>query len=122
MSNAYIMTMRRPQEALGLAAPIGKRIGEIGRTAWMALLVCFTIFGVGLYIYQVNSSASKGYTVRDLQGHVERLKETVADLETQSVQLEAMHSLEARVAPLGYVAVDHVGFLDAAKGTYALAR
>jgi len=120
--STYIMTMQRPQEALGLAAPIGKRIGEIGRMAWMFLLVGLTVAGVGLYIYQVNAAATKSYTVRDMEKKVERLKETVADLETQTVNMQAMHSLQARVAPLGFVPVDKMQFLDVTKGTYAMAR
>lgn len=116
------MTMKRPERSLGLPVPLARRLPELGRLSWTALLLMLTVGAIGLYMYQVNRAATKSFTVRQLEKQVESLRDSVVALETQSVQLQAMQSLQERVKPLGYVAVDRMDFLDVAKGSYALAK
>ncbi|MDO8584256.1 MAG: hypothetical protein Q7R83_03710 [bacterium] len=122
MTRAFIMTMKRPEQSLGLPVPLARRLPELGRLSWMAALVVLTVAAVGLYIYQVNHTATKSFAMRQLEKQSETLKNSVASLETQAVQLQAMQNLQERVKPFGYVAVDRMDFLDVAKGSYALAK
>ncbi len=125
MNQAFVMTMKRPHEVLGLRAPVGRKIGDmgkkVGKNAWLALVMCLTVAGAGLYIYQVNASASKGFTVRKLETQRQHLQDEVASLEDQSVKQQAMSTLQEKVKHMGYVPVDWMDFVDIASG-YALAK
>ena len=116
------MTMKHSHQSLGIPMPIGKKLSGLGKSTWMTLAICLTIAAAGLYIYQVNSAATKSYTVRHLQKNVDQLTNDITSLEDQSVQLQSMHNLHARVAPLGYIPVDRVQFIDVSHNSYAMAK
>lgn len=122
MTHAFIMTMKRPERSLGIPMPIGRKIQAVGRMGSLVAMLALTISAVGLYIYQVNRTAEKNYAVRDLEKQSEQLKDTVASLETKAVTMQSLQSLQERVKPLGYVPIDRMQFLDAAKGSYAVAK
>lgn len=122
MNRAFVMTMKRSHETLGLPTPIGRKLSGLGKSTWVTLSICLTIAAAGLYIYQVNSAASKSFTVRDLEKQTERLRNDVMALENQSVKMQAMYSLQERVKPLGYVSIDRMEFLDVSHSSYALAQ
>lgn len=122
MNPAFVMTMKRPHETFRIPCSLGRRMNHLGRNILLGVLACLTIAAVGTYIYQVNSSASKGFVVRDLEKNLEQLQNSVTDLEDQSVRMQAMHALQERVRPLGYVSVDQMEFIDVAHHSYALAK
>jgi len=122
MHQAFAMTMKRPHEAFGLPTSIGRRLGELGKGAWIVAVVGLTVFVAGFYIYQVNADATKGFAVRDLEIKSTQLQDQVAALEQQSAQMQTLHHLVDQVKPLGYVPVDRMDFVDAAQGSYALAK
>ncbi|MBM3205067.1 hypothetical protein FJZ48_03765 [Candidatus Uhrbacteria bacterium] len=122
MNRAFVMTMKRPHETLGLPIPIGRKLAGLGKSTWITLTICLTIAAAGLYIYQVNSAATKSFTVRDLEKQTERLRNDVMALEDQSVKMQALHQLQERVKPLGYVAIDKMEFIDVSHSAYALAE
>ncbi len=84
-------------------------------------MIGFTIFFVGMYLYQVNQAASKSFVLRSLEKDMEQLEVTVADLENASAEMQALANVEERLHDLGYVSVDHMEFVDIPRG-YALAK
>ncbi len=122
MTRTFMMTVDQPQKAFGLCLSWRQRIAEIGKKGWMGLVIAFTVVAVGVYVYQVNTSATKSFAVRDLERKVEQLQNSVVSLETQIVSLQSMKELQARVKSLNYVPVDRIEFVDAARGSYALAK
>jgi cell division protein FtsB len=122
MSRSYAMTMKRPHEALRLPVPVGRKISEAGRMTWGALLIAALVACAGIYMYQINVSASKGFEMRALERKLERLRDTVSALETQASQMQTMKAVEARVKELGYVPVERLEFMDVSRSEYALAR
>ena len=61
---------------------------------------CMLAFGV-LYVGQVNSAATKGYAVRDLQAKNVELRHEGARLEMQIAKLRSLDSVKARESFLG---------------------
>lgn len=110
------MTLKRPHVTLGLPVPFGRKIGEVGKIGWMVFMGVASLFCVGLYIFLVNASATKDYQLRAYEKQLERLKETVSVLESQTAEMQSMHTLEEQVKTLGYVPVDQMEYIDASHG------
>ncbi len=121
MNRSFSMTMKRPQEALQIPLPIGRRLGDFSKGAWFAVMASASVACIGVYMFQVNKAAGKGYELRTLDRKIETLKETVASLEDQSATLRSVHALETRVTGMGYVPVGRMEFIDAVHG-YAMAK
>ncbi len=121
MSRSYAMTMKRPHVTLGLPIPVGRKIGEAGKTGWMVFLGAATFACIVAYIFLVNASATKAYELRGYEKRLERLKETVSVLENQTAEMQSMHALEQQVKSLGYVPVEQIEFIDAPRG-FAMAK
>jgi len=121
MTRTFALSMRRPHETLHLPMPVGRKLSEAGKTAWSLLILGITLGCFGVYIFEVNAAASRGFHLRVLEKRLEALQENVSVLENQSAQTQTLHSLEERVKALGYVPVDHMEFLDSHTG-YAMAK
>ena len=120
MSRSMMLTMKHPQETLGMAVPVGRRIGEAGKASWMAVLVALAMALIGAYLYQINAAATKTYALREREKHLEQLRESVSSLETQAAKGLAMQTLEEQIKTKGFVAVDRVEYLEANRGTVAI--
>lgn len=81
-----------------------------------------SFLAMGLHVFQMNKAATKGYTLRDQEKQLERLKATVAELEDTAAKTQALYAIEERVKNMGYVPVDRMEFLDVSRGSYAVAR
>ncbi|MDP3794192.1 MAG: hypothetical protein Q8R07_05615 [Candidatus Uhrbacteria bacterium] len=121
MTRTFALTMRRPHETLHLPMPVGRKLSEAGKTAWSLLILGATLGCFGVYIFQVNAAASRGFHLRVLEKRLEALQEHVSMLENQAAQAQTLRSLEGKVKALGYVPVDHMEFLNAPTG-YAVAK
>ena len=121
MSRAYAIAMQRPRVELGLPLSAGKKVEAAAKRTWIMLMVVVTAACIGMYLYQVNRAASKGFTLRTLERQLDQLETTVAELENTAATMQSLSVVEARVRGLGYVPVDHMEFVDVPAG-YALAR
>lgn len=121
MSRAYAIAMQRPRVELGLPLSSGKKMEVAAKRTWILLMVVVTAACLGMYLYQVNRAASKGFTLRTLERQLDQLQTTVADLENTAAHMQSLASVEARVAGRGYVPVDRMEFVDVPAG-YAIAR
>jgi hypothetical protein len=122
MTHAFTCTLQRPHETLGLPLSVGRRLSRFRYPAWFSVMMGFVLVCLGLYIYQINAAAAQGFALRNLEKQLDHLRVTVTDLENQSAKLQTLQHLQARMAEAGYVAVDRVEYVEAAKEGYALAR
>jgi TolA-binding protein len=121
MSRAFALTMKRPQETLGIPMSMGRRLSAAGKVSWFSLIVIATCVCMGVYMFQINTAAKQGYTLRALQKRLESLNERVTALDNQTAQMQTIRTVEERIKGLGYVPADHMEFMDPNHG-YALAR
>lgn len=77
----------------------------------VCVLVCVGLVGA-LYIWQVNVSATQGYTMRDLQLEIEALEHENGQLQQQVSSLRSVDSVTTRVQMLGLVKVNDVRYVN----------
>ncbi|KKQ79702.1 MAG: hypothetical protein UT02_C0026G0004 [Parcubacteria group bacterium GW2011_GWC2_38_7] len=76
---------------------------------WVILLSC--VFGsLVLYLAQVNTIASKGFALRDLQRQIATLQLENEKLSVNVVELKSMNELNAKVADLKMVPITTVAY------------
>lgn len=101
---------------------VGRRIEVVAKRSWAILFLLAAVLCMGYQVFLMNSTASKGYTLRTLEKRLEQLRGTVATMENTTAQLQALHTIEAKVQGQGYVQVERMEFVDVGRGSYALAR
>lgn len=121
MSRSYAISLKTPHATLGLPVSKGRQLEVAAKKTWIAAMAALTIFFVGMYLYQVNRAASKSFVLTSLEKQVDELETTVANLENESAEMQALANVEERLHDLGYVAVDRMEFVDVPRG-YALAN
>ncbi len=119
MSRAFAISLKRPHEQLGLPMPIARRLTDIQSSTWIALMVGLIVACVGIYIYQVNVTASKGFELRQLEKKVDHLQDSVSSLNYKVTQLKSIHSLETQIQGMGYVPLTNVHYLKLAPAQVA---
>lgn len=122
MARSHISSIRQPHVALGLTLAPGRRLEKAARNSWIGLFLFLSFLAMGLHVFQMNKAATKGFTLRDQEKQLERLKATVAELEDTAAKTQALYAIEERIKNQGYVSVDRMEFLDVSRGSYAVAR
>ncbi|MFA5021506.1 MAG: hypothetical protein WC508_00280 [Patescibacteria group bacterium] len=72
--------------------------------------VCCIVFFV-TYLIQVNSLATKGYQIKELEKKISDLEQQKADLDLQTLSLQSVGALKDKVGSLGMVAVGKTDYL-----------
>lgn len=121
MSRSFAISLKSPQAALRLPVSEGKKMEIVAKKTWLFLMIGFTVFFIGTYLYQVNRAASKSFVLQGLDRDVKQLQVTVADLENTAAKKQALAHVEERLRDMGYVSVDRMEFVDVPRG-YALAQ
>ena len=121
MSHAFVISMTRPHEALGLRQPVGRRLPQ-GLAGWNLALFAVSLLLVGAYIVQVNSAAAKAYQLRDMQSHVDELRTEATILQNQYVAETSLRAISEKASQLGFVPVDSIQYVNPSAGSYAMAR
>ncbi len=75
------------------------------------LLACVAFIGA-MYIWQVNVSATQGYTIRDLNKEIETIQHENEQLQNKVSSLQSVESVAQRVQMLGLVKVDDVKYIN----------
>lgn len=81
------------------------------RTLNIILVVVVAIFGIS-YLVQINSVATKGYQIEELENKITELKEEQADLELEALSLQSMGTVKEKVDELGLVAIGEADYLQ----------
>jgi len=105
-----------------LPTPVGRKIEIAARRSWAIVFAIGAVACMGYQVFLMNSTASKGYTLRNLEKRLDGLHATVMTLENRAAELQALHTIENRIQGMGYVTVDRMEFVDVTRGSYALAR
>ncbi len=122
MSRAFALSLKRPHEQLGLPMPLARRLADVDRGTWMALVIGSVIACVGVYVYQVNASAGKSFELRQLERQVDRLQDTVSSLDYKVTELQSIHTLQNQIAGMGYIPLSNVHYLDIQAGQIAVRK
>lgn len=72
------------------------------------------------YVFQMNHTATKGFTLRETEKKLEQLRFSVTDLEDQVAQKRALYSIEQKIQGLGYVEADRIEFIVVKRDGVAL--
>ena len=84
----------------------------------VTLLIVTTGF---LYLIEVNSAATKGYEIKDLEKEMDQLKEKNEKLRLSVIELQSIQKVNERVADLSMVAIKNVEYASA-DSAMAIAR
>ncbi|MFA6410223.1 MAG: hypothetical protein WCW26_01450 [Candidatus Buchananbacteria bacterium] len=84
------------------------------------LIGVFCVMLFVTYLIQVNSLATKGYQIKELERKVGELKQEKADLDLQTLSLQSVGAIKDKVNSLGMVAVNKTEFIS--DNSVALAR
>jgi len=82
------------------------------------LLIMLFVLGAA-YIWQVNSVATRGYYLKELERKVEILEERNARLEVEATQLKSLTRVETLGREMGLVKIDIVNYLTTDDGSVA---
>jgi hypothetical protein len=80
----------------------------------VALLGIITVFAVG-YLVQVNSLATKGYQIKELERALLTKMQEKSELERVVLNMQSMGEIKKRVDGMGMVAVNDVEYLNVSK-------
>lgn len=120
-TRAFAVHMVRPHETLGLPQPLGRRLPQ-GVWAWNLALLASTFVLSIFYVFQVNTSTSKGYDLREVERHVEGLKTEAMALQDKMTTLTTLQAVSERAAALGFVQPDRITYINPASKSYAVAN
>jgi cell division protein FtsL len=84
---------------------------QIGSKKSLFLLVALIIIFSFFYLWQINSLATKGYKVKELEDRVSELRETNKKLELQITELRSSDRITKEVENLQMVQVARVEYL-----------
>ncbi len=87
-----------------------------------ALPLILLIIVVFAYLWQVNSVATSGYELKELEKKISILEKRHSKLLLQATELRALSRVEEKSRELGMVANDTIYYLTADKGVVALGR
>ncbi len=120
MTRSFSVSLKRPQDTLRLPLPAARKLVDIGRGWWIGCFALVILFCIGVYLYEVSQSASKGFVMRDLQIRTENLQDNVDVLQRQYASMESLSALQARLSGLQYVPIDHVEYVGSPSVAYAV--
>jgi hypothetical protein len=90
---------------------------------WLNLLtLALVVLLMGIYIFQVNGSISKGYNIRELETQIENLTLLNQTLELEAQQTGSLEHVERNVKMLGLVDGGHPRYVNISEPSYALAE
>ncbi len=111
MARSFVLSLQRPQESLGVALPMARRVSQARSKAYVGVCALLSTLFLSFSIISVNTSAAKTFDMRTLERQAERLAEEVSHLEAQAAVLQSYASLQERVRNQGYIPVQHTAYL-----------
>lgn len=76
-------------------------------------LLTIIIIVVGLtYLIQINSLATKGYEIKELENEIYTLELETSDLQSLTLELQSMNNIQTKVTQLNMVAVGQAEYLS----------
>lgn len=75
-----------------------------------------------IYIFQVNSTASKGYTMRELETRIQELTVTNQQIETEVNEAQSLNRISRVVKMIGMVKAEAPVYVNAGSPSVAFAK
>jgi cell division protein FtsL len=97
------------EEKVGSAAEKHSGLSVIG-----FILIGLLLFASSLYLYQVNSLATKGYELRDVENKIQDSEKEINKLKIEEVELKSMYNIEKATKDLNLVSSSEVSYIDIA--------
>lgn len=107
----------RPINAKSALLWITTHVTRVNMITFAVLVVfCFA------YIIQVNSTASKGYQIRDLQNTIHELTVANQQSELEIHEAQSLNNIQHAVKMIGMVPADQAVYVDVRGGSVAFAK
>lgn len=87
-----------------------------------AITFALVIVLCGAYIYQVNSSISKGYQIRDLETQIHELTLSNQQMQLSSRESQSLQNVAHAVKMLSFVVAENPTYIELDGPSYALAK
>jgi len=78
------------------------------------VLIAMVFLTGALYLYQVNSIATKGYALKDMENKIQEAEKEVNKLKIKEVELRSMYNIEKATEGLDLVSSSEISYLDIA--------
>jgi len=88
------------------------RVG-IGLASLMFLAIAGILAAGFFYLYQVNSIATKGYELKDLENKIQEAQKDINKLKIREVELKSMYNIEKATEDLNLITSLNITYLDA---------
>jgi len=75
------------------------------------VIIGLVIFSSAAYLIQVNSLATKGYQIRELEIKISQLEKEGSALELEALNLQSIDNIKSKVSHLNMVDIDKVEYL-----------
>ncbi|MBI4252959.1 hypothetical protein HY623_02125 [Candidatus Uhrbacteria bacterium] len=79
--------------------------------AHIGVLLTIAVFSL-VYLVQVNTLATKGYAIRELERDIAIQKKEYERLQLDIIERQSMGALQERIAQLGFVPADRIDYLS----------
>lgn len=85
-----------------------------GLSAIGFVLLGLLLSASSLYLYQVNSLATKGYELRDVENKIQASEKEIHELKIEEVELKSMYNMEKATKDLNLVSSSEASYIDIA--------
>lgn len=75
-------------------------------------LIISIVLSGGIYLYQVNDLATKGFEMRDLELRIAQLKKEGKNIEIKEVELRSMYNLEKTAENMETISPQNVSYIE----------
>lgn len=101
---------------------IGVLNQQINRRTFLFFLIAAIALCFFIYLWQVNSMATKGYKIKDLEGRMSDLKDQNKKLELQVAELRSTARISEKLKELNLVEVAKIEYLTSSGTSVAINR
>ena len=95
---------------------------QLNSRGWVIVFICLISLTCLLYLWQVNSLATRGYEIKDLEEKVGELRDKNKSLELKITQLRSTERISQAVEKLEMIEVARVEYLKANGTSVAINR
>lgn len=81
------------------------------RNFWI-LIVCFIIFLLSFYVFQINSLVSEGYLLQTYQNKTEKLIQENERLETSLAEMGSLGNIESLIQGLNFEKISQIHYIQ----------
>jgi cell shape-determining protein MreC len=108
-SLSFVRSFSVSREKSGSTEEKGSGLSVVG-----FVLLGLLLSASSLYLFQVNSLATKGYELRDVENKIQNSEKEINELKIEEVELKSMYNMEKATKDLNLVSSSEVSYIDIA--------